>query len=141
LKCQRKKIASLSIGFLRNSGNAMGGVLDQWFAENYVNHELSKAPVQGRGEYKKWAVEVRNAWMKGFPDYFIAIDDLIAQGDKGAKRSTLRGTHQGEFFGIPATGKQVTTRAVTICCLANGKVQEIFWNYDALGLMQQLGPT
>jgi predicted ester cyclase len=87
----------------RYGGNTK--VLDECFAEDYVNHELSKPPVQGVGEYKKWAVEVRNAWTKGFPDYFIAIDDLIAEGDKVAKRWTLRGTHQGEFLGVPATGK------------------------------------
>ena len=114
-------------------------VIDELFATDYVNHDLSKPPVRGIEEFKKWAIAVRNSWLTGFPDYRITIEDLVAEGDKVAKRWTFRGTHTGEFMGIPSTGKQVKMTAVTIYCFAGGKVQEIYWNYDALGLMQQLG--
>jgi predicted ester cyclase len=75
--------------------------LDECFAEDYVNHELSKPPVQGVGEYKKWAVEVRNAWTKGFPDYFIAIDDLIAEGDKVANAGLCVGLTKASSWAFP----------------------------------------
>ena len=123
----------------RYGGN--DAVLDECFAEDYINHELSQPPVHGLSAYKEWAIGVRNAWGKAFPDYFIAIDDLVAEGDKVAKRWTFRGTHRDEFLGVAATGKEVTMRAVTIYCFSGGKVQEIWWNYDALGLMQQLEAT
>jgi predicted ester cyclase len=114
-------------------------VIDEVFATDYVNHDLSSPAVRGLEAFKEWAVGVRTSWAKGFPDYRIAIEDLIAEDDKVAKRWTLRGTHTGEFAGIAATGKQVLMRATTIYCFAGGKVQEIWWNYDALGLIQQLG--
>ena len=114
-------------------------VIDELFATDYVNHDLSKSPIRGIEEFKKWAIALRNAWLIGFPDYRITIEDLVAEGDKVAKRWTFRGTQTGEFMGIPQTGKQVKMTAVTIYCFAGGKVQEIYWNYDALGLMQQLG--
>ena len=114
-------------------------VIDELFASGYVNHELSTSAVRGLEEFKQWASAVRTSWVKGFPDYRIMIEDLVAEDDKVAKRWTFRGTNTGEYMGMPPTGKQVMMRAVTIYCFAGGKVQEIWWNYDAAGLMQQLG--
>ena len=115
------------------------GVVDECFSEGYVNHDLSNPAVRSRAAFKEWAIGVRKSWSKGFPDYRITIEDLIAEGDKVAKRWTFRGTHTGEFLGIAPTGKKVMMRAVTIYCFADGKVTDIWWNYDAFGLMQQLG--
>jgi predicted ester cyclase len=114
-------------------------VIDELFAADYVNHDLSNPAVRGIEAFKQWAGAIRASWTKGFPDYRIAIEDLVAEDDKVAKRWTFRGTHTGEFMAIAPTGKQVIMRAVTIYCFADDKVQEIWWNYDALGLMQQLG--
>jgi steroid delta-isomerase-like uncharacterized protein len=75
----------------------------------------------------------------GFPDLHLTIDDLIAEGDKVAKRWTVRGTHTGEFMGIPPTGKQITVTGTDIYRIASGKFVEAWGNLDALGLMQQLG--
>ena len=114
-------------------------VIDELFAPDYVNHNLSTPAVSGLEAFKQWAGAVRTSWTKGFPDYRITIEDLVAEDDKVAKRWTFRGTNTGEFMGMAPTGKQVMMRAVTIYCFAGGKVQEIWWNYDAAGLMQQLG--
>jgi predicted ester cyclase len=54
-------------------------------------------------------------------------------------RHTFRGTHQGDFRGIAPTGKQVTTTAIVISRIANGKAIEAWYNGDDLGRMQQLG--
>jgi predicted ester cyclase len=67
------------------------------------------------------------------------VEDLIAEGDKVVVRGTLRGTHQGDFMGIPPTGKVVTFTAIAICRFAGGKEVEHWSNADVLGLMQQLG--
>ena len=114
-------------------------VIDEVFAPDYVNHDLSTSAIRGCEEFKQWATGVRTSWAKGFPDYRIAIEDLVAEDDKVAKRWTFRGTHTGEFMGMAPTRKQVMMRAVTIYCFSGGKVKEIWWNYDAAGLMQQLG--
>jgi predicted ester cyclase len=114
-------------------------VIDECFTRDYVNHDLSGPAVKGLEAFKSWAQAVRSAWQTGFPDYRITIEDLVAEDDKVAKRWTFRGTNTGEFMGKAPTGKAVMMRAVTIYCFAGGKVTDIWWNYDAAGLMQQLG--
>jgi predicted ester cyclase len=54
-------------------------------------------------------------------------------------RWTFHGTLQGDFFGIPATGKGVTITGMGISRIENGKIVELWSNFDQLGLMQQLG--
>lgn len=75
----------------------------------------------------------------GFPDMHFTIEDMIAEGDKIATRSTFRGTHKGEWAGIPPTGKQVTIAGIEITRLEGGKYAETWLNMDMLGAMQQLG--
>jgi len=120
-------------------GNAR--VIDEFFAPDYVNHDLSTPAVHGREEFKRWALGVRASWARAFPDYRITIEDLIAEDDRVAKRWTLRGTHTGEFMGIAPTRKQVMMRGVAIYCFSAARVKDIWWNYDAAGLMQQLAPA
>ena len=74
-----------------------------------------------------------------FPDSAWLIEDLIAEGDRVAARTTLRATHLGDFFGIPATGKTVEVSGVHIVRIADGKVAEHWGTNDDLGLMRQLG--
>ena len=74
-----------------------------------------------------------------FPDLRVTIDDMIAEGDKVVTRLTVHGTHQGDFQGIPPTGKPVTVSGITIDRIADGKIQASWAQFDMLGLMQQLG--
>ncbi len=83
--------------------------------------------------------EFGQAWHSAFPDEETTFEDQIAEGDKVVSRMTSRATHTGELMGIPPTGKKVTMLAMTLYRIVGGKVREIYWNYDALGLMQQLG--
>jgi hypothetical protein len=74
-----------------------------------------------------------------FPDMHVAIDDMVAEGDKVAARVTMTGTHKGEYMGIPPTNKKVTFSLIFIDRFAGGKIVEDNGIYDALGLMRQLG--
>lgn len=78
---------------------------------------------------------LRNA----FPDLKFTIEDHIAEGDRVVTRWVARGTHKGEFQGIPPTGKQVTLSGIDIDRIAGGKIVECWMNLDELGLLQQLG--
>ena len=69
----------------------------------------------------------------------ISSDDLIAEGERVVIRWTVTGTHKGELRGIAPTGKHVTVMGMVISRFAKGKVEEDWINFDALGLMQQLG--
>ena len=74
-----------------------------------------------------------------FPDQQWTIHDLVAEGDRVAARFTMRATHTGEFQGIPATGRSISVWAFTIYRIADGKIAEEWAEFDAMGMMQQLG--
>ena len=74
-----------------------------------------------------------------FPDQWWQIEDLVAEGDKVVARTTMTGTHRGDFFGIPPTGRRVTLSGVHVMRFADGRLIEHWGNNDDLGLMRQLG--
>ncbi|MFN8515415.1 MAG: ester cyclase [Chloroflexia bacterium] len=78
-------------------------------------------------------------FLDAFPDAHIDIEDLLADGDKIVARIVLRGTHQGPFFGIPATGRPVVVPGIHLMRYADGKMTEHWSNSDDLGMMGQLG--
>jgi steroid delta-isomerase-like uncharacterized protein len=77
--------------------------------------------------------------LAAFPDLHFEIEQLIAEGDLVAARYRVQGTHQGEFLGIPGTGRPVIIQAVESYRLTDGKLAEQWVVMDALGLLQQLG--
>ncbi len=74
-----------------------------------------------------------------FPDLHVTFEQELADGDCVIHRGYITGTHQGEFQGIPPTGKQVKMKSIDIWRIANGKAVENWVQFDMLGLMQQLG--
>jgi predicted ester cyclase len=66
-----------------------------------------------------------------FPDLSVEIHDQVAEGDKVTTRKTIRGTHRGELFGIPPTGKQIQIEVIDIVRLANGRYVE-HWGVNTL---------
>jgi steroid delta-isomerase-like uncharacterized protein len=75
----------------------------------------------------------------GFPDIQWTLEEMVAEGDKVAARFTMRGTHQGTFFGVPPSGKKIAVRAMNIYRLSDGKFVEEHGQPDMLGLLQQIG--
>ena len=61
--------------------------------------------------------EVFGRLHRAFPDLHITVEDLIAEGDKVVARNTVTGTHQGEYMGLPPTGKSITYNEIFICPL------------------------
>lgn len=72
-------------------------------------------------------------------DLKIVLEDQIAAGDKVVDRWTGHGTHQGTFMGLAPTGKKVSASGISIHRIVDGRIAETWNNYDALGMMQQLG--
>jgi len=85
------------------------------------------------------SMQALSVLLTAFPDARFTVEDMIAEGDKMVARYTLHGSHQGNFMGIPPTGKQITVTGIEIFHFANGKVVEEWVNGDDLGLLQQLG--
>ena len=69
----------------------------------------------------------------------MEITHIAGEDDRVAARFVETGTHTGEFFGIPATGKSVKFSEIGILRIADGKVVESWYDVDMLGLMGQLG--
>ena len=74
-----------------------------------------------------------------FPHYEMRCDDVIAQGDKVVVRFTLRGTHRGDFMGLPATSKMIDVPGIIIYQIADGKIVHHWDQLDGVNLLQQLG--
>ncbi len=81
----------------------------------------------------------RGIMATGFPDLRFTIEDLLADGDKVIARTVFTGTHRGDFFGLPATGKAVTVSSIHIFRLDAGCIVEHWGNSDDLGMLRQLG--
>jgi steroid delta-isomerase-like uncharacterized protein len=89
-----------------------------------------------RGEaYRQFLASV----VAAFPDGCWTIEDQVAEGDKVATRWTFIGTHQRELMGIAPTGRQLTLSGMMMDRVVGGKIAEEWEEYDALGMMQQLG--
>ena len=111
------------------------GVLDAIFHADYVEADPPPGMGPGVDGLRRWL----EGWFAAFPDVRWTVEEQIADGDVVWSRSTWRGTHRGEFFGVPATGLEVSVAAWTIDRFANGKITHSRLIMDTLGLMQQLG--
>jgi steroid delta-isomerase-like uncharacterized protein len=109
---------------------------EEIYAPDYVSHQPAGGEdLHGPEAIKQFAAGVREA----FPDLEITIEDQIAEGDKVVTRFRTRGTHQGELWGIPPTGKKVEITNMTMSRIEGGKMVEEWPAPDRLGMMQQLG--
>jgi len=76
---------------------------------------------------------------RGFPDVVSTIEDIIAEGDKVVARWRSRATHQGEYMGTPASGKEVQLTGISIYRIEGGKIAQEWSVEDEYGLMAQIG--
>jgi steroid delta-isomerase-like uncharacterized protein len=116
-----------------NGGNL--NMIDELVSPDFVDHEALSGLAAGREGVKQFFSMLRIA----FPDLRMNVEDLIAEGDKVVARSTMTGTHRGEFAGIVATGKTVNVSAIDIVRFADGKLAEHWGVTDTASLMEQLG--
>ncbi len=109
-------------------------VLDAYLSRDFGLH-MPGSPPQDQAGMKDVLTMIYGA----FPDFHTTFEDLVAEGDKVALRMTFSGTHQGEFQGIPPTGKRIMVSAIVIDRIVDGKLAEHWSQFDALGMLQQLG--
>jgi len=116
-----------------NTGDA--DLLEGIYAPDIVIHSPPYPDIEGLEAYKGYLLAV----LKGYPDFQVTVVERIVEGDRQTIRWTWRGTHTGDLFGIPPTGKEVIGTGCEVQHWVDGKVVEL-WKYpDELGLMQQLG--
>ena len=104
---------------------------EELLAAEFVRHDANLPDVVGPQAEQQHIADTLSA----FPDLHFEIEQLIADGDLVAARYLVQGTHQGEFLGIPGTGRPVAIQAVESYRLAGGKLAEQWVVMDALGLL------
>lgn len=82
---------------------------------------------------------VHQKTLTGMPDYHTAIEDLIAEGDKVVARVRITGTHTGDFYGIPPTGRHIDLSGIYIVRIADGKIVEHWGEENGSEVLRQLG--
>jgi steroid delta-isomerase-like uncharacterized protein len=129
---QNKAVVTRFVDAFKNDANH--DIVDELFATDFVHHLKDPRLPPGRDAMKLLGQSI----VAAFPDVQATVEDLLVDGDKVIERTTARGTHSGEFNGVPPTGKEVTWTEIHIYRLENGKVVELWSEIDFLGLMSQL---
>jgi predicted ester cyclase len=110
-------------------------VLDEIAAPNYKRYLTATTPPINIEAQKKRLAGMRAA----LPDLTVTIEDMFAEGNFVAYRSTVRGTHQGALLGLAPTGKKATATELGIVRIENGKIIEQWGGADTFDMLQQLG--
>ena len=118
-----------------NEGQLDG--IETYLSPTYVYHDAPPGTPQGRDGVK----QVVSTFRAAFPDLEISIEDQVAEEDKVCSRTTMRGTHKGDIFGVPATGRSVTMTGLTMVRIVGGRLVESWVKNDVIGLMNQLGSS
>ena len=110
-------------------------VTRELFAEDFFDPTNPPGMQHGHAGH----LAVVNLFMSAFPDMRWEIDDLLSDGDKVVAQTTMTGTHRGDFFGIPATGREVSVSGIHVLTLRDGRIVLHQGVNDDLGLMRQIG--
>jgi steroid delta-isomerase-like uncharacterized protein len=109
--------------------------VDEYLSDSFVDH----SPLPGLSPDRDGVKQLFAMFHSAFSDFRTVVHDQIAEGDRVVTRKTFRGTHEGEFLGIPATGREVSIEVIDILRLEGDKITEHWCVVDQLGLMRQLG--
>jgi steroid delta-isomerase-like uncharacterized protein len=119
---------------LINAGDIDG--FGRQLADDFVERE----EIPGLPPTKDGVVQYFRIMLAAFPDLRMDVQDSFASGDKAVARLRISGTHQGEFMGIPATGKPVSVNLIDITRFGDDGLAREHWGVaDLLAMMQQLG--
>jgi steroid delta-isomerase-like uncharacterized protein len=121
--------------FEEGFGKGNLGVLDEIMTPDAVDHTPFPGVASGREGYKQTISMIRS----GFPDMKMKVEEMICEGDRVMARWTSTGTHQGEFMGVPASGKPINIGGLSELIISDGKIAGDWTQYDAIGMMTQIG--
>jgi steroid delta-isomerase-like uncharacterized protein len=119
---------------LLNKGDVdgFGGLL----ADGFVEHDT----MPGLTPTKEGVLEMFRGYLASFPDFHMEVDDILPSGDKAVARATVTGTQDGEFMGLPPSGRSVSVQLIDIMRFDDaGLVCEHWGVADMLSLLQQIG--
>lgn len=100
-------------------------------------HIGTPLPIEATG-----AQALKQVWatlLRAYPDLHVTVEDLFGEGDRLVARNTVTGTHQGEYLGIPPTGRSVTYAEMFVVRFAGNRIAETWGVVDLLSQLKQLG--
>jgi predicted ester cyclase len=109
--------------------------LDELIVPGFIDHDPEPDQAPGAEGVKEAFRRIRS----GFPDLKLTPEAIYTDGDTVIARVRVTGTHNGEFSGIPPTGKSIDTAVIDIVRVEDGKAVERWGVFDVVKLMQQLG--
>jgi steroid delta-isomerase-like uncharacterized protein len=109
--------------------------VDAYLAEDFVNHD----PPMGVPADREGMRQAGAMFRAAFPDWHSDEGILVGEGDLVVEPFTASGTHQGEIFGVPASGRTVSLPGINIWRVRDGRIVERWGRLDDLGLLRQLG--
>lgn len=120
-----------------NSGDTevIAKTIDEIVEPDLVFHAPVPSGVTGTEALKQVWVTL----LRAFPDLHVAIEDVVAEGDKIVFRNTVTGTHEGEYRGLAPTGRSVTYNEIFILRFTDGRIAEIWGVVDVFAQLKQLG--
>ncbi len=130
---ENKAIMRRAVEEVVNQGNL--DLIDELVAPNFVDH----TPFPGLSPDREGIRQTISMLREAFPDIHVTIEEFVAEGDKVVSRQSTRGTHKGEFMGVPPTEKEVTWTGILMFRISDGKIVDQWLEQDVMGLMQQLG--
>ncbi|MCC6223287.1 MAG: ester cyclase [Thermoleophilia bacterium] len=117
-----------------NTGDLDG--FEALLAGDFVEHEETP----GLAPTREGVKEFFGMFMAAFPDLRFDAEDVLVSGDKVVARARVTGTHEGEFMGMPATGRRMEVQAIDIIRFGTDGLAHEHWGvFDAMAMMQQLG--
>ncbi len=131
---RRAAHVALARAFYTPFSTGQVALYDTVLAPDWIDRPLGQGQATGRDGFKP---AVR-AFRAALHDLTVTIEDLVADGDKVAIRTTFRGTHAGAFLGIAPTGRRVAFRTADIHRIAGDAIAETWHLEDLFGLAQQL---
>ena len=112
------------------------GVLKECVAPDYHRYQPGLPfPIESENDLE----QLIGMYRAGLSDLEVVIDRMVAEGDYVATQVIVRGTHDGELAGVPATGTRVEITASDVFRMADGQIVESWHNVDDLGLLRQVG--
>jgi steroid delta-isomerase-like uncharacterized protein len=128
---KRKAVARRVFDEIFNQGGFE--VADEIYAKDFVNHGVT------RDIGLKEDQDAARGWRAAFPDLRMKVDKLLVDGDFVTVLWSGGGTNTGEGNGLPATGKKLRGRGITIWRISGGKIREEWSEFDQLSILRQLG--
>lgn len=111
--------------------------LERFISPDVIDHNPVPGQAAGLDGFKQWMASARTS----FPDLQGSVEDVIAEGDRVAARTTWHGTHRGDFVGVPPTNKRIAMSAFHHVRFARGQAAEWWGTADVFGALQQMGVT